>query len=962
MTDRLPPQPGEWIRRAEPIRFQFEGRTYQGYRGDVLSSALWANGVHILGRSFKYHRPRSLYSLAGFDANVIVEDGTNTNLRGDQLLITEGMSVRAVNTKGGVERDRYRIMEWFSSFLPVGFYYKAFHTPRRLFPFYERIMRRAAGLGAINASARTPASPKDYDFCELAVIGAGPAGLSAAIAAAETGADVLVIDEQPHPGGSLTWQHAEADARLKPLLERVRALPNIRLRSGTQAAGWYADQWIGLVDSCRLTKLRTRATLVAAGSIEQPAVFHNNDVPGVMLGSAAQRLIRLFAVRPCNRAIVLAANDDAYRVALDLVSAGVSVAAVVDLRSPGSPSAVMQKVAAAGIEILHNHTIYEAEATADRSNVKAAVVCPLDSEGRPRVAQTRRIPCDGIVASVGWAPNMSLLAQTGSRLQYEPRVEQFVPRDLAEGVFAAGRVNGIYDLESQLADGARAGLAASAYLGHAATAPEPIGLSDASPSHPYPIFSHPHKKNFVDFDEDLQLVDFVNAHQEGFDSVELMKRYSTVGMGPSQGKISNMNAARIVARLNGKTLENTGTTTARPFYQPVSIAHLAGRRFHPHRLTPMDRWHRAAGAKMIPVGAWFRPEYYAVRGKTAGDCILQEALAVRKHVGLIDLSTLGKLLVYGPDAAVFLERIYTGSFQKQKLGTLRYGVACDETGIVIEDGVIARFAQDRFYVSATTGGSDAFYREMQRWAMVFKMDVVLANATGQFAAMNLAGPDARRVLEKLTDMDLAPETFPFSGAREGEVAEVPAKVMRVGFVGELGYEIHVPMHQALRVWEALLEAGAEFGIRPFGTEAQRLLRLEKGHLIVSHDTDALTNPFEAHLDPFVHMKKPFFVGKRSLDILQRSGPERRLVGIEFAPNGGKLPEECHLIIQGDAIVGRVTSIAERTTVGKPIGLAFVRSHLAAPDSMLRVRVGASQYVEARVTTLPFYDPTNSRQN
>jgi sarcosine oxidase subunit alpha len=881
-------------------------------------------------------------------------------MRGDLLPIEPGLDVRAVNTSGGLAHDRYHFTERMARFLPVGFYYKAFHTPRRLFPFYENMMRKVAGLGSICPAARTPPSAKDYAFCELLVVGAGPAGLSAAVAAAEAGVDVLLVDEQPRIGGSCGWQQIEATVR-DDLIARAQKFGNLQIRLGTQAAGWYADHWVALVDGAHLTKLRACAVLVAAGCIEQPAVFQNNDLPGVMLGSAAQRLVQLYAVKPFDRAVVLAANNEGYKLALDLKNAGVDVAAIVDLRAVGEQSSWANRITEAGIQVLTGHTVYEALASRDKTRVAGVVIRSLDQDGQPR-SDSHTIPCDGVAVSVGGAPNACLLAMAGTRFGYSEPVEQLVPRELPQGIFAAGRVNGIFAPNDQLADGRRAGLAAAAYLGRSVQPPPAFEHVGPPPSHPYPIFKHAGKKNFVDLDEDLHLADFVNAHQEGYDNVELMKRYATFGMGPSQGKISNTNAVRILARLNGRTIEGTGTTTARPFHQPVSLAHLAGRRFHPYRLTPMDGWHRQAGAPMVHVGAWFRPEYYPVAGKSRDDCILDEAQHVRNLVGLIDLSTLGKLHVNGPGAAQFLEQIYTGRFATQKNGTMRYAVACDESGILLEEGLVVRLADDQFYLTASTTGGDAFYRELQRWAIIWGSDVVLANATGHWAAMNLAGPDARRVLAKLTGADLDPAAFPYAAVRVATVAGTPAVLIRAGFLGELGYEIHLPASRAAAVWDAVLSAGAEFQLRPFGIEAQRLLRLEKGHLIAGHDTDALTTPYEAQLDWAIGKDKPHFIGSRSLAILRKQPLTRKLIGISFAPDySGPLPEECQLIIDKGQICGRVTSIAVRSTLGRAIGLAFVRPDMAVPGTEVNIRVAAGKLVTAYVTALPFYDPQNNRQ-
>lgn len=1020
MDRRLPPQEDEWIDRSQPIEFRFEGRTYGGFAGDVLSSALWANDVRMLGRSFKYHRPRGVYSMAGHDANVIVEDAQRTNMRGDMLPISHGLDVRAVNTSGSLENDRLRLTEWFSRMLPVGFYYKAFHTPRRLFPFYERQMRNVAGLGRINPNSRPQPSPKDYTFCDLLVVGAGPSGLSAAIAAGEQGLQVLVVEEQARPGGSLAWQRGarihdssagpgtsatnpQESSCLRPMLKQIEAMDNIELRCGTQAAAWYADHWIPLLDQRRLTKLRAKSVLVAAGCFEQPAVFQNNDLPGVMLGSAAQRLIFLYSIRPFDRATVLAANSDGYRVALDLHRSGVEVAAIIDPRPEGELSDLARDVADAGLDIHHGHVIQEAIPAAGKKRIQGAVVSSTDGNS------PRRIACDGIVQSVGWAPNAALLYQSGGRLTYQETLESFVPAWLPDGVFAAGRVNGVFDLQAQITDGHRAGLTAAAYLGREdraipdlagrtdpatrhningpqlsedtdaagpgdlrsgtatgsgdpCTAPDVPVARGASPSHPYPVMTDSQKKSFVDLDEDVHLADFKNAHQEGYDNIELMKRFTTVGMGPSQGKLSSMNAVRILARLNGASIEETGSTTSRPFHHPAPVGHLAGRRFHPLRRTPAHDWHVSARAKMTYAGAWLRPEYYQSDGLSRDDCIFAEAMNVRENVGLIDVGTLGKLYVQGPDAVKFLEHIYTGRFAKQKLGRLRYGIACDEAGIIIEDGVVARLADNTFYVTATSSGVAAFYRDMQRWALIFGMDVTLVNATGQLTAMNLAGPGSRSVLEPLTDIDLAPEAFPYSAVREATVAGVPAALMRVGFVGELGYEIHVSAASGHHVWTSLMRSGHAHGIRPFGVEAQRLLRLEKGHLIVGHDTDALTNPFEADVAWAIGKNKTFFIGSRSLEIAREKPLTRRLAGLTFSVDqAGQLPEECNLIIDDGEIAGRITSIGRRSSLGHPIAMAFVEPDLAVQGTRLKIRLDNGSMVEAEVAAMPFYDPENARQ-
>jgi sarcosine oxidase subunit alpha len=967
MTERLPPQPNEWIDRSRPLEFRFEGQTYTGFAGDTVTSALAANGLRLLGRSFKYHRARGVYSLANHDVNVLVEDRSRTNIRGDVTPLWAGADLRAVNTFGGLRGDRLKIVDWFSKFLPVGFYYKAFHSPKRLFPFYERRMRNIAGLGAVKASWNREHFPAVYDFCDVLVIGAGPAGLSAAVAAAELGLKVVVVDEQPRPGGSFNyqWNGNDGVARLQAELVQKRAgFSNLDVRCSTVAAGYYADHWVALVDEQRLTKMRARSVVLATGAVEQPAVFGNNDLPGVMLATAAQRLIHQFAVKPFRRSVVLTANDYGYRAALDLQRAGVVVEAVVDLRATTTDGSAATNVKQAGIPIHIGHAVTLANPSRGKEGIQSVQVSPLDSHGQPKLSASIDIPCDGLAMSVGFAPADGLFYQAGGRMTWSEDLQQFIPKSAPAGLFAAGRVNGVYGIEQEAADGRRAALAAASYLGKASSQiPSDPQRPTTSPTHPYPIFPHPTTKCFVDLDEDVHYKDFVNAAQEGFDQVELMKRYSTFGMGTSQGKLANINAIRILAHVKGQTVPQTGVTTSRPFYHPVSLGHLAGRGFHSHRRTPIEGRHEALGAVFMHAGDWRRPAYYARPNTSPAQAIAEEVTAVRTAAGMIDVGTLGKIEINGPDAGEFIERIYTGRFAKMKPGTARYGLMCDESGVIIDDGLVARLAEDRFYVTTTTSAAGAVYREMQRWAIIWGMQVVLASATGSRGGINLAGPKAREILKGLCDFDLSSAAFPYMAVREGTIAGAPARFLRVGFVGEWGCEIHVPAYSALHVWNAIEEAGKKHGIRPFGVEAQRILRLEKAHIIVSQDTDGLTNPYEANMAWAVKDDKPFFIGQRSLRIIRPRPLKRVLAGFTLPSEtpAAKVPKECHLIIENKEIVGRITSITRSPTLNKIIGLAFVAPDRAQPGTQFQIRLDDGSLVTATVVETPFYDPQAERQ-
>lgn len=955
---RLPPKAGEWIDRTRKLSFTFEGEACSGLAGDTVSTALYAAGRRVMARSFKYHRPRSILSLANHDANIVMQrvDGAcqTPNLRADVTPLEAGMDLHAVNTFGGVRRDKASVLNHFSRFLPVGFYYKAFHS-KRLFPVWERVFRALTGLGKVDFSTPHQRTAKQYGFCDVLVIGAGASGMSAALAAAERGADVVLADENARIGGSLTYQAADTLG----LCERVAKHPRIRVMSGTYAAGYYADHWVPLVGSERMTKMRAGAVVMASGAFEQPAVFRNNDLPGIMLAGAALRLVQRYRVLPMREAVVLAANADAYQAALDLAAEGVGIAAIVDLRAEPAPCAAAKAAQQRGIRVLAGHCLAEAVPGAD--GCVAAVKVAAFADGRAGSA-LESIACDGVIVSVGYAPAANLLYQAGTRMRFDDFLQQFVPAQLPAGVFACGRVNGVHALEGRLLDGARAGQSAAASLGLGAASEIVVPDEADSPSHPWPIVAHAAGKNFVDFDEDLQFKDFENAVQEGFDNIELLKRFSTNGMGPSQGKHSNMNGLRILARLTGKAPQQVGTTTARPFFHPVPMSHLAGRGFSPERETPMHARHAALGAVWMSAGAWQRPEYYARAGLSRIDCIREEARSVRTGVGIIDVGTLGKLEVIGPDAAEFLERVYISRYAGLKVGMTRYAVMCDESGVVVDDGVVGRLAEDHFYFTTTTSGAANIYRELSRLNTMWKLDCGIVNHTGSFAAVNLAGPKSRQVLARLTKLDLDGAAFPYLGLREAQVAGIPARLMRVGFVGEWGYEIHVPASLGGALWDALMAAGAAEGIRPFGVEAQRLLRLEKGHIIIGQDTDGLTTPSEAGLDWALKMDKRFFVGQRSLKIVAAKPLRHRLVGITLDSGAGaQAPQECNLVVMGGEIAGRVTSIAWSPTLARHIGLAYVAPQYAAAGGTIGIRLSNGQMASASVTPVPFYDPDNSKQ-
>lgn len=968
---RLPEPWGNRIDRARTIEFTFEGRRYRGYAGDTLASALAANGQLMISRSFKYHRPRGAFSFSGLDANAYVQVLDRPSVAADQLPLTENLEANAQNVWGSLRRDRGVLVAWFARFMPVGFYYRAFFRPRGIWTFWERLIRRSAGLGRVSEQTRWNPSDKIYLFADVAVIGAGPAGLSAALAAAQAGAKVVLIDDAPEAGGSLSYarfsrQPEAVESIRRNLVEQVKQTVGIRLLTNTTCTGWFADNWLSLHDNRRLYKLRATQIVACTGSVEQPMVFRNNDLPGVLPASGAQRLMRLYGTVPGKRIAVVTANLEGYDVADDLVDAGVAPAVFIDMNSAPIDEGRFERLKSIGIEVYSGYTVLEARAGPGMRSITGIVVAEINTLDQPN-SSVRLAVCDALITSVGYVPLAQLVCHAGGRLVYDRSIHSLKITDCPADAFIAGSIHHCYELETVLNDGEAAGARAAGAAGFevANTSAEFYDQGDTRPNpdvnHPWPIFPHKKGKDFVDFDEDQTVADLENAVADGFDHPELAKRYSTTGMGPSQGRLSSLNAMRIVQRVNRQALDDTEITTQRPPFKPVSFRLLAGRNFQPERLTPMHDWHQQHNATMMPAGLWQRPAFYGSEQKRA-QLIATEVTAVRENAGLIDVSTLGGIEVRGPDAAEFLNRSYTFAYKQQEIGTIRYLLMTDDSGSIIDDGVACRLATDYFYVTTTTSGSDSVYRNMLKCIAQWQLDVDIVNVTSAYAAMNIAGPQSRQLVSQLdSDINFSRQDFPYLAGRQGLVCGVQSLAMRIGFVGELGYELHVPWSQALAIWEELVHLGESLGAVPVGVEAQRILRLEKGHIIVGQDTDGLTYPREVGLDWAVSGKKGYFTGGPAISHLNKATANRCLTGFILEDHQGPLPKECQLVLSGDTITGRVTSVARSPSLRQVIGLAYVAPEQAVSGTTFEIKTDHGQRIMARATELPFYDPQNTRQ-
>ena len=979
---------------SRPVTFTFDGRRYGGVAGDTVASALLANGVHLMGRSFKYHRPRGPVSAGSEEPNALV--GTRRgpgrfepNTRATVQEIWDGLEVTSQNKFPSLSFDLGAVNDAGYMLFSAGFYYKTFMWPRGFWDkVYEPFIRRAAGLGA----SPTEEDPDSYAsrnlHCDVLIVGAGPAGLAAARAAAVEGLRVVLVDENAEAGGTLLSEpHLQIDGRpvwdwLASELSVLKAL-GVRIMTRTTAIGYYHQNMVGLVEKLtdhlptlpadtpreRLWRVRAGWVVLAQGAIEKPLVFNGNDRPGVMLAGAAQTYLNRYGVRVGDRPVVLTSHDSAWFAAFDLQGAGARVQAIVDTR-PSVREDLLHEARALGIPVKLGHT---ATASSGRLRVKSLRVNPVQGG---RVGAPVTIACDAVLMSGGWTPSLHLFSHTQGKLAWDEEQTTFLPAETREDCVIAGAGRGLWGVQAALEDGAARGREVAAALGKDSTARAPRVQGDCTGTGITQIelptdLNAGRAKAFVDYQNDVTAKDLRLAVREGMHSIEHVKRYTTNGMATDQGKLSNINGLNIAADALGRPQPQVGLTTFRPPYTPTTFGALAnyhrGDHFELTRKTPIDAWAEAQGAAFEPVGQWRRAWYFPKAGEDMEAAVRRECAAVRGSVGIFDASTLGKIEVVGPDAVTFMERMYTNPWAKLGVGRCRYGLLLGDDGFIRDDGVIGRLAPDRFHVTTTTGGAARVLNMMEDYLQTEwpDLNVWLTSTTEQWSTVAVNGPNAAKLLAPLVEgVDLTEEAFPHMSCAECTVAGLPARLFRVSFTGEIGFEVNVPSPMAMQLWERLWQEGQRYGITAYGTETMHVLRAEKGYIIVGQDTDGTVTPYDAGMGWAVGKSKPDFVGKRGLarpDLVAKN--RRHLVGL-LTEDGSRLEEGAQIVFDPNqpipmTMVGHVTSSYHSEAVGQPIALALVEGgqdrmgqtvHIPMPD----------RTIAATITGTVFVDPENTR--
>ena len=993
---------GGRIDRNSPIEFTFNGKKFQGFKGDTLASALIANNITVVGRSLKYHRPRGLFAAGSEEPNAILQIGSGSftlpNQIATQIELYNGLEANCDSAWPNLKFDVLSSIGLLSRFMPPAFYYKTFMWPKGWWKFYEKIIRKIAGFGKAPNVPDSDNYEKFNAHCDVLVVGGGPTGVSAALEAGKTGARVILVDEQQEFGGSFlsTSELVNDRSAIEWVSEKVaelKKMPEVIMLSRSTAAGYYDHNFVTVLERLsdhmpygtyniprhRLWRIRAKQIVLATGAIERPLLFNNNDRPGVMLASAVSTYLNRYSVRPGSRAVIFTNNDSAYTTALDLINAGVNVEAIVDLR-PNSNESLPDSLQKSGIPVFSEHTIINVKG---QMRVKGVEIIALNKSGSGVTGKSHKIVCDLVAVSGGWNPAIHLHTQSGGTLEFDELHSCFVPLEAVQDEISAGSCNGTFSLDECLKEGSVAGAKASYDAGFGSGKLLSISTEATEskiwqqrdlwilPSHNQ-LGRGP--KQFVDLQTDTTVADLVIATREGYQSIEHIKRYITLGMGTDQGKTGNVVGIGVLSRILSKDISSIGTTTFRPPYTPVTFGAIAGRSigslFDPVRKTPIHSWHVDNGALFENVGQWKRAWYYPHDGESFQQTINRESNAARNGLAITDASTLGKIDIQGPDAAKFLDRIYTNSWLNLPIGKCKYGLMLSEDGMIMDDGVTARLGENHYLMHTTTGNAAVVMDWLERWLQTEWPDlkVYLTSVTDQWSTIGLVGPNSRYLVSDLfSNIDFSSEAFPFMSVRTGTVSGINVRIFRISFSGELSYEINIPAKYGLSLWKTCIELGKEYGITPYGTETMHVLRAEKGFIIVGQDTDGSVIPEDAGMSSMVNFKKDF-IGKRSLsrsDMLRKD--RKQLVGLlsynptETLPEGSQITEDSGYD-RPKSMIGHITSSYYSANLGHSIALALIKDGRSRIDEEVFVFDAQDRCIRAKISSPVFYDSLGERQN
>jgi len=995
---------GGRIDRSKPLVFTYNGKQFNGFQGDTLASAMLANSIDIVGRSFKYSRPRGIISAGAEEPNAILQLGRTEatqipNVRATQQELFDGLVSSSTNGWPSVDTDLMSVIgKAGSKLMPPGFYYKTFMYPKSMWNTYESLIRKAAGLGRSPIEHDPDIYDKINQHCDVLIVGAGPAGLSAALMLANSGARIIIADEQNEFGGHLLNSNERLDDKpamdwVESVVTELSCFDDVIMLPRSTVNGYHDHNFLTIHQRCtdhiadkaplgqvrqRMHRVRAKWVILATGAHERPLVYANNDIPGCMIANAVSTYINRYAVVPGNELVVMTTNDTGYQAALDWHETGRTVVAIVDTRQ----NPVGEKVAFArelGLNIITGSAVIEAHGS---KRVTGASIAAISRDGSKINGPVSRLKTDTIASSGGWSPAVHLSCHTGSRPIWNEAQACFLPGITTQKQLTAGAINACATTTMALSEGRDAAQKALVELSLSISSFSLPKVKEERIGNAMHLYHIPHSKptsqapkQFVDYQTDVTAASIEIACREGFQSIEHVKRYTAMGFGTDQGKLGNINGMAITAKALNKTIPETGTTIFRPNYTPISFGAIAGRDcgefFDPKRYTSIHKWHLEKGAQFEDVGLWKRPWYYPKNGESMHDAVNRECLAVRKSIGILDASTLGKIDIQGKDAREFLGRVYTNAWAKLAVGKCRYGLMCGEDGMIFDDGVTACLGENHFHMTTTTGGAVHVMEWLELWHQTEwpELEVYFNSITDHWATVTISGPNSRKLLSELTDSDLSNDAFSFMDWKEMNVADIPARVFRISFTGELTFEINVQANYGLQIWEKLIEYGAKFDITPYGTEAIHVLRAEKGFIIIGQDTDGSVHPYDLGMSWCVSQKKPFsFLGKRGMareDCIRVD--RKQLVGLKTKDPKQVIPEGAQGVLNPKAVIpmpmeGHVSSSYWSANLNQSIAMGFIKGGLEKIGEKIFYPLADGSVIEAEICHPIFIDPKGDRQN